>query len=71
MRFFSNKAKAQDVHPACLGYVASVPSTGPFKILFEVWPLEMLAECQLGFLAPSVLLYNSAFHVTLVDVSRA
>lgn len=29
------------VHPVCLGYEASVQSTGPFKILFEVWPLEM------------------------------
>lgn len=50
MGFFSNKAEAQDVilhdvhhaiHPVCLGYMASIQSTGPLKILFEVWLLEM------------------------------
>lgn len=41
---FVDKAKLLGVYPVCLGYLASVQSTGPGKIFFEAWPFEIHAE---------------------------
>lgn len=79
MEWFSNKAEAQDVHPAwCTSHCTSCVAwlRGKCSVCWTiwdfVWSLAFRNTCGMNAeLAPSVLLYKWAFHVTLVNVSTA